>query len=138
VTVSQCEIACVCGSLLISVFAKWSKWEPTGSCALHFLPSSSSLPALPFSSSPEPRCAYVLGCFNFSAHNWAEPQGAFIHWDNNSKHEFTLSIFLPGWVSCSCSLSPSKIHRHKLKAQYGMLIKQIKLQTKMRKNGAFL
>lgn len=68
--------------MLICAFAKWSKSEPAGSCAVHFSPSSSTLPAFSFSSSLGPRCAYVLDCFNFSAHNWDEPQGAFIHWDN--------------------------------------------------------
>lgn len=43
-TVSVRVCVCVRVSLLISVFAKWTKWEPTGSCALHFFLLSFSLP----------------------------------------------------------------------------------------------
>lgn len=127
-----CVCACAWEGVLISVFAKWSKWEPTGSCALHFSPSSSTLPALSFSSSPEPRCAYVLGCFNFSAHNWAEPQGALIRWDKTVNMSLLSLFSLSEWES---SLSLSLAYTQK--TQYSELIKQINYQPEWLK-GALL
>lgn len=94
-SVSECVLVQKRERTLISAFAKWSKSERTGSCDLHFLPSSSTLPLLPFLFSPEPRCAYVLGCFNFGAHNWDEPQGALLRWDdtiNTRVYSLTLSV----------------------------------------------
>lgn len=125
---------CVCVSLLISVFAKWTKWEPTGSCALHFFLLFSS-------SSPEPRCTYVSGCFNFSAHNWAEPQGAPHPLGRHSKHKFTPSHSLSPWVGelLLLSYSPHTNTHRQAESTVQRADQTNKLQTKTtrKKKGSF-
>lgn len=119
---------------MVQVRAHWVLCSALFPLSLHSFCSLSS------SSSPQPRCAYVSGCFNFSAHNWDEPQGALIHWDTTVNMSLLSPYpFLSGWGSGLSSVSQSHTRKctHRLQTQYSTPIKQINYPPRRQEKGLY-
>lgn len=124
---------CMCLRLLISVFAKWSKWEPTGSCALHFSPSSSS-PSLPLQSHDVHTFRAALISLLIIGLNHREPPHPL---GQHSKHEFILSIPFSLCGRTALTLFPPSLPNAHRQAQYSALIKQINYKPRRQEKRGF-